>query len=76
MSFLACQILNHKGMVATALGSAHQRTLLLWMMRIYSQKWNLQELAGNIRWGYRAPMLRLTTGEEEAYEKESECDLA
>lgn len=46
------------------------------MMRIYSQKWNLPELAGNIRWGYRAPMLRLTTGEEEAYEKESECDLA
>jgi len=46
------------------------------MMRIYSQKWNLPELAGNIRWGYRALMLRLTTGEEEAYEKERECDLA
>jgi len=76
MSFLSCQIINHKGIVATALDSAHQRTRILWMKRIYFQKWNLPELAGNIRWGYRAPMLRLTTGEEEAYEKERECDLA
>jgi len=45
------------------------------MMRIYSQKWNLPESAGNIRWGYHALMLRLTIGEEEAYEKERECDL-
>ncbi|KAJ1392952.1 hypothetical protein SESBI_35379 [Sesbania bispinosa] len=39
-------------------------------------KWGHPECAGNIRWGYRAPMQRLTIGGEEAYEKERECDLA
>lgn len=46
------------------------------MMKIYSQKWGHPESAGNIRWGYHAPMRRLTIGGEEAYENGRECDLA
>jgi len=46
------------------------------MMKIYSQKWDHPESAGNIRWGYHAPMQRLTIEGEEACEKEREYDLA
>ena len=44
--------------------------MLSWMMRIYSRKWGHPESPGNIRWGCRALMQRLTIGGEEAYEKE------
>jgi hypothetical protein len=49
------------------------------MMKIYSQELGHPECAGNIRWGYHAPMQRLTIGNirwAEACEKEREYDLA